>query len=92
MEGESLYKLTQCVLCPDRVGNKNETETNKIRMVPPMALVGAGNWWDKKDKYSNCEECGKKGSYKTSLVDKNNQIHTWIACMFCKAHKNIRSD
>mgnify|MGYP000011233244 FL=1 len=57
-----------------------------------MSLVGAGNWWDKKDKYSNCDECGKKGSYKTSLVDKNNQIHTWIACMFCKAHKNIRSD
>tara|TARA_R110002020_G_scaffold83406_1_gene207564 strand:+ start:3307 stop:3480 length:174 start_codon:yes stop_codon:yes gene_type:complete len=48
-----------------------------------MAVVGAGNWWSKKNKYSNCPKCDKKGYYKTSLVDKNNQIHKWEACMYC---------
>jgi len=49
-----------------------------------MSLVGAGNWWDKKDKYSRCPKCDKKGFYSTSLVDKNGQIHKWSSCMFCK--------
>ena len=50
----------------------------------PVSLVGAGNWWDKKDKYSQCPKCDKKGYYNTSLVDKKGQIHKWSACMFCK--------
>ena len=49
-----------------------------------MSLVGAGNWWDKKDKYSQCPNCDKKGYYNTSLVDKYGQIHKWNCCMFCK--------
>ena len=49
-----------------------------------MSLVGAGNWWDKKDKYSQCPNCKKKGFYQTSLVDNRNRIHKWSACMFCK--------
>ena len=49
-----------------------------------MSLTGAGNWWDKKDKYSRCPKCDKKGFYSTSLVDKNGQIHKWDSCMFCK--------
>ena len=49
-----------------------------------MSLVGAGNWWDKKDKYSQCPKCDKKGYYNTSLVDKKGQIHKWSSCMFCK--------
>ena len=49
-----------------------------------MSLTGAGNWWDKKEKYSQCSNCDKKGYYNTSLVDKKGQIHKWSACMFCK--------
>ncbi len=49
-----------------------------------MSLTGAGNWWDKKDKYSQCPNCDKKGFYSTSLVDKKGQIWKWDACMFCK--------
>ena len=49
-----------------------------------VSLTGAGNWWDKKDKYSQCPKCDKKGFYSTSLVDKNGLIHKWDSCMFCK--------
>ena len=49
-----------------------------------MALVGAGNWWDKKGKYKACPNCDKKGYYKTSMVDNKGQIHRWASCMFCK--------
>ena len=48
-----------------------------------MALVGAGNWWSKKNKYSICPKCDKEGYYKTSMVDNKNQIHKWEACMYC---------
>mgnify|MGYP003132281123 FL=1 len=48
-----------------------------------MSLTGAGNWWSKKNKYSKCPHCGKKGYYKTSMVDNNNQIHKWETCMYC---------
>lgn len=56
-----------------------------------MSLVGAGNWWSKKDKYRECPECGKKGYYDTSLVDNNNQIHRWSSCMYCKLHRSKQS-
>lgn len=48
-----------------------------------MSLTGAGNWWDKKGKYTICPKCKKKGYYHSSLVDKNNRIHRWQSCMFC---------
>ena len=51
-----------------------------------MGTVGAGNFWDKKDKYSECPNCKKKGFYETSLVDNRNRIHRWSSCMFCKTH------
>mgnify|MGYP003139056833 FL=1 len=49
-----------------------------------MAVVGSGNWWSKKNKYSICPKCDKKGYYKTSMVDNRNRIHKWEACMYCK--------
>ena len=48
-----------------------------------MSLTGAGNWWDKKEKYTVCPTCSKKGYYHSSLVDKKNRIHRWQSCMFC---------
>ena len=50
----------------------------------PEYLEARQNWWDKKDKYSRCPKCDKKGFYSTSLVDKNGLIHKWDSCMFCK--------
>jgi len=54
-----------------------------------MSLTGAGNWWPKKDKYSNCQKCSKKGFYLNSLVDKNNKIHKWENCKYCNHFKRL---
>ena len=62
---------------------KIKVETNAKKRGKKMSLVGAGNWWPKKDKFSICPNCGKKGYYTTSMVDKKNRIHRWSSCMKC---------
>ena len=59
--------------------------------VDSLSLVGAGNWWSKKGKYTECPSCGKKGYYQTSMVDNNNKIHKWTKCMFCKETKILET-
>lgn len=54
-----------------------------------MSLTGSGNFWPKKDKYSICKKCNKKGFYLNSLVDKNNIIHKWETCKYCNHYKSL---
>ena len=62
-----------------------------IGEVVSLSLVGSGNWWSKKDKYTECPSCGKKGYYQTSMVDNNNKIHKWTKCMYCKETKILET-
>ena len=49
-----------------------------------MTTTGSGNFWNKKNKYTKCPQCSKKGYYKTTLPNKNLTQITYIEkCMFC---------
>ena len=82
----------QVVLMPGFtiINQKVNNDINKqASLQGSVSLTGAGNFWPKKDKYSICQKCNKKGFYLNSLVDKNNKIYKWENCKYCNHFKRL---
>jgi len=48
-----------------------------------MTTTGSGNNWSKKDKYSICPNCKKKGRYLSGYIDNDGNQYRMYLCKYC---------
>jgi hypothetical protein len=48
-----------------------------------MTTTGSGNTWSKKNKYTICPFCGRKGRYTVSMLLRDGEKLSTTLCKYC---------